>query len=581
MPKRRRVISGPRQPATCKKTKMMTQEESAGLFRQYLLRKEAHEHADLNQQAQNLQKSMVNTKVAQSDANALRAMPLALGWSSQNPREQQQQQQLQQQQLILREQGQAHTGALTTRKLSLLTSTTEAPMHSTGLRTVAQGLGLRFKSLQGLQHRAEVQSQEKSVRAGQEYGTRRQVSINLAQGQVLSRLFQDLCVQALHELPPEYTLPPRGGMPDEDPDHDCLRSDRNRLPCNMVSVHMPSDGVGGRLHFCTVTGQPHFCSRLTCEYFTRMKRSSYDTCPLTGACFQQLPSSGMSYLAYRPSMRRGQQQRDDEEFDMPQYISNRDTLQQQSRGLRDIVAGLKRKEQKTQRLQRMQKERLEKEQRQPQKARDTSPSVLTPQMARQWDQKLHGGEEELPTAERVHCAVHANIQNQSLKSERLETFRQEVLRIITFYYKIKKYTESQVDELVDICEKTWVLITASETYMKQTMSYRVERHPYVVVDYCASRGYQSSIQYEQPCAEEEGVIEVIVEELTLIPKRQWLCMHYVALVSITTSRQKDRVVHSAPLSKRFRAYVRALTKDEKHHSILRALHASYEEAKHN
>ncbi len=571
MRKRGRVVTGPRGRSTCKKTKMMSAEESEDLFRQYLTRKETHAHTELNRQAQDLQQGMLKTKgQGQGRGSHLQPSdaPAALTWRGS-------------QQVVLRAEGNAQTGALTTQKLSTLMSTEEVPMHDTGLLTVAQSLGLRHKPLDKWQRRSELRRQERRVQSGHEFETRRQVAINLAQAGVLTRLFQSLCLQILQDPPTEYQLPPHRGLPDEDPEHHCLHSEKNCLPCNMISVKMPADGTAGRLHFCTVTGHPHFCSRLTCEYFTRMKRESHDVCALTGACFNPLPSSGLSYLSVNPSMRAWRKEdKDDEDFDLPQYTTNRDKRQKQSQTLRSIVAGLKRKDHQDRTLEEMQREHRAQEHQQAHNP-SASPPVLTPQMARQWDQRLHGNDSELPTAEKVHCAVQANTKDPRLKQERLTTFRQEIIHMLKVYYGLSEYREAQLDELVDICEKTWVLLTASEAYMRQTMSYQVARHPYVVLDLCASSGMQPTIKYEQPCEEEPGVIEIVVEDVTLIPICPWLCPFYRPLVSFATTQHPRKKVQWSKLSKRFRDYMRCLTADPARHSILRALHASYEDTKHN
>ena len=138
---------------------MMTQQESEALFRQHLTREQTHAHTELNRQAQNLQQGMLNAGQGNGESQgpmSPQGTQPQLTW--QDPAHTQRRQQV-----ALRAQSSAQTGVLTTQKLATLISTKEVPLHETGLQTVAQSMGLRYKSLEGLEPGSGAQTGEASA----------------------------------------------------------------------------------------------------------------------------------------------------------------------------------------------------------------------------------------------------------------------------------------------------------------------------------------------------------------------------------------------------------------------------------
>jgi hypothetical protein len=418
------------------------------------------------------------------------------------------------------------------------------------LKSVATRAGLAFQNTQGIEEKAEESTHVKRQRLGQEYESRHHVPLNMAQVDTLVRLFAGVCQQqlSLRRGRGSYTIPQPGGVNANDPHHSCLNATENTCACNFIEVPAGASEDSGRLFYCTVTGVPHFCSRLTCDYFVRQPTRDYDCCALTGACFKPLPSSGMTYLAVQPHLRRTMRLQDDEDVDMEERKTRRKRRTEKSQEIRESVAVLRNDAIRKRVVEDVAREH-------------NLQGTLTAQAAVEMQKRIekHGS---ITAMQRVRCAVHTNVADKRLQEDRLDQFRSSAVLMFKRYHQCR-YSEEDVRFIVNVCEKTWVTIVNSATFLKGSMSYPVVNHAFVIMSIAScERGYQ---------------VDLGKETIVIVPPCPLLIQegHYTGEIYNT---KKVLIKKLCNLRSRFKSYINELIVDQSKHQILFALKASYEKS---
>lgn len=427
-----------------------------------------------------------------------------------------------------------------------------AGMGAGALQTMAQSAGLVHRSLTQLQQRADQTMVQAMNRRGREYDNAQSGRLNLAQMDTLVRLYQNMCLRDLaYPGVRQYDRPQPGGVCADDPDHDCMHPERNLLPCNMIEVPAGSSKSSGRLHYCTVTGYAHFCSRSTCEYFVRQKNQSYDVCELTGACFTPLPSSGLSYLGVTPEMRRGRSEVDDNEVDMITHKTSRRRRMEDNLRIREGVAELRNREAERAITNQV-------------SAEHKLQGVLTPQAAEEVERRMEQVR-QTTRAESVRCAVHANVGDRTLMRKRLLLYRQAAVSMFTTYHQCEARPED-LDAIVNVCEKTWLLVVTSPAFIQSSMSYPVHNHPFVIMDIASEpTGYRVSL----PCPDDPRTHERVL----IVPPCETLVRdgHFTGRIKNT----KNKFFNLCTMRNRFRSYINELAELPEQRPVLRQLHQEY------
>lgn len=423
---------------------------------------------------------------------------------------------------------------------------------ATGPQSLAERAGLRYGSTADFEAAVSRRRHERAAELGQEFRGTQSNALSMAQAEALMDLFSEICAVELESrvrsgrpLSSFYEFPEPGGTSPLDPDHSCMHDKDNKLLCNFIERDAGPTKASGRLFYCTVTGAAHFCSRDTCEYFVRQPTSSFDCCGLTGMCFEQARSSGMSYLSVAPHLRRFRQNVDDDDMGDTAHKTSREVRTAQNHDIRRSVAGLRNQDTRDRVLRQV-------------TAEQGLQGVMTPQAATEAQRRI-----EVVTADKVRCAVHVNVKDKTLLRERLDMFMQACKRVFLEYHQCTP-APGDLQRLVNVCEKTWLLVVNSSAFLVSSMRYPVFNHPFVVLDLASkSTGHCVSVTKEDGGGYES--VSVVPPCKTLV-EGAW----YTGPMKNT----KNCTFKLRIMRQRFKTFIDELANDPDKHHVLRQAHSA-------